>query len=367
MEPIRVLHMIGSLEVGGSQAMVINLLRTIDRRKVQFDFIVDHPDRMALEETVRSLGAKIYTMPTFCGTNFLKVRSAWNSFFLEHPEYKILHSHVRSYASVYLPIAKKHGVKTIIHSHSTSNGKGLTALVKASLQFPLRYQADQFFSCSKEAGCWLFGKRITDGNRHHILKNAIDANAYRYNEDVRQTYVHELGLEDKLVYAHVGRFHPSKNHSFLLRAFKRIYENQSNAVLLLVGDGDLRKDIEQQIDELGIRESVMLLGNRHDIPKVLQAADFFLFPSLWEGLGIVAVEAQAAGLGCICSDQVPQLVKVTENCQFLPLDEEVWAAAALNADKNKADTYAQIVAAGYDVCATAQWLQDFYLRLWSEI
>ena len=366
MEPIRILHMIGSLEIGGSQAMVINLYRAMDRSKVQFDFIVDHPDRMALEETVKALGAKIYVVPTFVGTNIVAVTKAWNKFFQEHPEYKILHSHVRSYASVYLPIAKKYGLKTIIHSHSTSNGSGLKSLIKATLQYPLRFQADYFFSCSKEAGVWLFGKRIVSSDRHYIVKNAIDAGAYRCNEETRKNYIQDLGLDDKVVYAHVGRFHPAKNHSFLLRVFKRIYSVCPNAILMLVGDGELRTDIERQIDELGIREAVILLGNRHDIPKVLQAADFFLFPSLWEGLGIVAVEAQAAGLGCICSDQVPRLVKVTENCQFLPLDEDAWVKAALDASKERTDTYEQIVDVGYDVHTTAKKLQEFYVKLYKE-
>lgn len=366
MEQIRILHMIGSFEVGGSQAMVINLYRAIDRSKIQFDFVVDHPDRMALAQTVRDMGARIYIMPTFVGSNIVHVREAWDIFLREHPEYKVLHSHVRSYASVFLPIAKKHGLKTIIHSHSTSNGKGLKAMVKAAMQYPLRFMADYYFSCSEEAGRWLFGKKIVTGNRHHIIKNAIDAGAYRYDEAVRQKYICDLGLDGKLVYAHVGRFHPAKNHSFLLRVFKQIYANQSSAVLMLLGDGDLRADIEKQINELGIREAVILLGNRHDIPQVLQAADIFLFPSLWEGLGIVAVEAQAAGLGCICSDQVPQLVKVTENCHFLPLEEALWVNAALNATKNRADTYEEIVSAGYDVLATAEWLQKFYMRIWKE-
>lgn len=364
--PIRILHMIGSLEVGGSQAMVINLYRAIDQNKIQFDFVVDHPDRMDLARTVQEMGARIFVMPTFVGSNIMQVCQAWDSFFQKHPEYKVLHSHVRSYASVYLPIAKKHGLKTIIHSHSTSNGKGIKVFVKAAMQYPLRYQADYFFSCSQEAGQWLFGKKIVEGDRHHVLKNAIDAGMYRFNPAVRDAYVQKLGVKDRKVYAHVGRFHPAKNHSFLLRVFKQIRTIQPDAILMLVGDGDLRAEIEEQIHQLEIQESVILLGNRSDVSKVLQAADFFLFPSLWEGLGIVAVEAQAAGLGCICSDRVPQSVKVTENCQFLPLEEELWVSAALNASKERKDTYGQIVASGYDVYATAQWLQEFYLRLWKE-
>lgn len=362
MEPVRILHMIGSLEMGGSQAMVLNLYRAVDRSKIQFDFIVDHPDRMDLEGTMRDLGARIYTMPGFVGTNILQVRRAWDRFFREHPEYRILHSHVRSYASVYLPIARKHGVKTIIHSHSTSNGKGIKSVIKAALQYPLRFLADDYFSCSEEAGRWLFGSGIVAGEHHYVLKNAIDAGAYRYDASLAQSMVRELGLEGKFVCAHVGRFHPAKNHDFLLRAFQKIRRARDNALLMLVGDGDLRPQIEARIRQLGLGDSVLLLGSRSDIPRVLQAADLFLFPSAWEGLGIVAVEAQAAGLPCICSDRVPELVKVTPACQFLPLEEELWVSAALEAPCVRRDTYEEIVRAGFDIHATADWLTAFYQK-----
>lgn len=363
MGPIRILHMIGSFNLGGSQTMVLNLYRAMDREKVQFDFVLDHPQERELADQAEKLGARIYTVPAFTGTNFGQVRSAWDKLFTEHPEYKVLHSHVRSYASVYLPVAGKHGVKTIIHSHSTSNGKGIKALVKAAMQYPLRFLADYYFSCSEEAGRWLFGDRIVDGNRHHIIKNAIDAGAYRIDDEVRAAYIQELGLSGKRVYAHVGRFHPAKNHGFLLRVFQKIQQQQKNAVLILAGDGELRGSIEEQIDALGIRDTVLLLGSRHDIPKLLQAADVFLFPSVWEGLGIVAVEAQAAGLPCICSDRVPKLVETTEHCRFLPLEEDAWVRAALNTPCQRTDTYSQIVAAGYDVRTTAQWMEQFYRNL----
>ena len=141
--PIRVLHMIAILEMGGSQSMVMNLYRAIDRKKVQFDFIVDHPDRdVELRKEIEALGGKIYMMPTFKGKNILEIKRTWNTFFNDHPEYKILHTHSRSYASVYLPIAKKHGLKTIAHSHSTSNGKGVGAFIKDLMQLPVRHQAD---------------------------------------------------------------------------------------------------------------------------------------------------------------------------------------------------------------------------------
>ncbi len=328
-EPIRVLHMIGSLNIGGSQSMVINIHKAMDRSKVQFDYVIDHPTHLYYAEIIKQLGGKIYTMPTFRGGNYFEVRSAWKKFFRQHPEYKILHSHVRSYASLYLPIAKKAGLKTIVHSHNTSNGKGVQSVIKRMLQFPLRYQADYFFGCSKEAGEWLFGKKIANSPKYHILKNAIDAEKYAFNLESRLQYREKLGLGEKLTFIHVGRFHPQKNHPFLLNVFAEIHKRNANTVLLLVGDGELRPSIEQQIAYLNLQDDVVLLGSRADIPNVLHAADCFLFPSLWEGFGMAALEAQAAGLPCICSDSVPKSVMVTKLCLFIPLNAfDVWAESA---------------------------------------
>lgn len=365
-EPIRILHMIGSLNIGGSQSMVINIHESLDKSKVQFDYIIDHPDHLYFAEKIKKLGGKIYTMPTFKGFNYFEIRSAWKHFFKQHPEYKILHSHVRSYASLYLPIAKKAGLKTIIHSHSTSNGSGLSSIVKRVLQYPLRYQADYFFGCSKEAGEWLLGKKIVDSPKYHVLKNAIDVEKYAFNMDNRVKLRSELGLGDKLTFVHVGRFHPAKNHLFLLNIFSEIHKRNPNTALLLVGDGELRPSIERQIAKLNLKNDVLLLGSRSDIPCILHAADCFLFPSIWEGFGMVAVEAQAAGLPCICSDSVPRSVKVTDNCSFVPINNlNEWvekASTNLNSAKLLCrSSRTSIIEMGYDIKENAKILARFYI------
>ena len=363
-QPIRILHMIGCLEMGGSQSLVLNLYKKVDRQKIQFDFVVDNPQRMELASEMERLGAKIFFMPKFSGRNIKQVRCAWESFFKEHPEYKILHSHVRSYASIYLPIAKKYGVKTIIHAHNTSNGSGLASVVKRILQYPLRFQADFFMACSKEAAQWLFGKKVTQSDRCRILKNAIDLRLYQKDPDSRERYRKEHNIQNKKVYIHVGRMVPQKNHDFLLEVFADIHQKDPNTVLVCIGSGELRDEIQRKIDALQLSDSAWLLGNRNDVPALLNMADCFLFPSMWEGLGIVAVEAQAAGLPCICSDQVPSLAKVTDNCVFLPLEKDLWVEKALRMQCVQKDNIAnQIAEAGYDIRVVAQWLQNFYLKL----
>ena len=217
---MRVLHMIGSLNMGGSQMMVKSLYSNMDKNKIQFDFIIDRPTELELASELREMGAEIFVMPMLNGRNIFAVRKAWKTFFEEHPEYKILHSHVRSYASVYFPVAKRYGVKTIIHSHSTSNGSGLKSVVKKILQYPLRNQADCFFACSRSAGEWLYGKKLAKRKKIHIIPNAIDVEKYKVCHETRKTYREQLEInETTQVYIHVGRMHQAKNHGFLLKMF----------------------------------------------------------------------------------------------------------------------------------------------------
>ena len=365
---IRILHVLGGLERGGAETMVMNLYRAIDRTQVQFDFIIHTTKRQAYYDEIIALGGKIYSFPAFDGLNYFKMKKLWKLFFKEHPEYRILHSHVRSYASLYLPIAKKAGLKTIIHSHSTSNGTGIGSVVKRVMQYPLRWQADYFFGCSKEAGAWLFGNKVVNSSKYHILQNAIDTEQYKFNPEIRTEYREKLGLGNKKTFIHVGRFHPAKNHSFLLNVFAEIHKLDLNTVLLLAGDGELRASIEEQIASLNLQDNVMLLGSRSDVPKLLQAADCFLFPSVWEGFGMGAVEAQATGLPCVCSAAIPRTVKVTEHCAFMPTsDAQKWAKQALfwaNQSNSSKNSILSVVEHGFDIKESSKRLVDFYQVNW---
>ena len=366
---IRILHMIGSLNIGGSQAMIMNLYRNIDREKIQFDFILDHPDQLYFADEVKSLGGRIYFLPEFKGTNFFEVKKKWEMFFEEHPEYKVLHSHVRSYASIYLPIAKKHGLKTIIHSHSTSNGSGIKSYIKWLMQLPLRYQADYFFGCSKEAGEWLFGEKVVNSDKYHMLQNAIDTKKYSFNEKIREQYRNAIGVgEHTLVFIHVGRLHEAKNHLYLLEVFSKYHSIHPDSILVLVGDGDLRKEIEDKIEGLSINEAVKMLGARNDVSNLLQAADCFLFPSKWEGLPVTVVEAQAAGLPCLVSDAVTRDVNVSDLVENLPIDHGIdsWINAIERMSFSKKDVTEDIVKAGFDIQSSAEWMENFYRGLVNE-
>jgi len=362
MYPIRVLHVLNAMNRGGAETMVMNLYKAVDTSIVQFDFIVHSAEKGEFDDEIRQMGGKIYVCPKFKGHNILKYLSWWKKFFKEHKNYKILHSHIRSCASLYLPIAKKYGLRTIIHSHSTSNGKGFKSLVKKILQYPLRYQADFLFACSREAGEWLFGKKFIRSRKYVMFPNAIDIKKFKYNEEIRNEYRRKFNMEDKIVFGHVGRFVKSKNHMFLLDVFNEIHRRNNNTVLMLIGDGELRSEIKARIHHLGIDDSVVLTGSRSDVPNLLQAMDAFLFPSLWEGLPVTLVEAQAAGLPCLISDSITKDIDISCLINRLPMDVNKWADFALLPPVRK-DVSQVLKTSGYDINESAKFLTMFYTQI----
>lgn len=360
---IRVLHVLGGLNRGGAESMVMNLYRNIDRTRIQFDFIVHTDKHQDYTDEIEALGGKIYHFPRFKGYNFLSMKQCWNAFFVEHPEYKILHSHVRSYASLYIPIAKKHGLVTIIHSHSTSNGKGVASLIKRVMQSSLKRKADYLFACSEESGRWLYGDKAIRGENYRMIPNAVDTEKFAFSPTTRTQVRETLGIgDDTIVYGHVGRLHPAKNHPFLLEVFEGIHKKQPNSLLLIVGDGELRAEIEEKINTLGIADAVRMLGSRGDVPELMQAMDIFLFPSRWEGLPVTVVEAQASGLPCFLSDTITRDVDTSPLVTYLPIQNGVtpWLDAILASDHPRVDVIGQIKSAGFDVTESAKNLTEFY-------
>ena len=363
---IRVLQMIGSLNVGGSQTMIMNIYRNIDRTKMQFDFVLDHPKETYFAEDVKALGAKIYTMPLFNGANAAEVKKEWNNFFYMHPEYKVLHSHVRSYASLYLPVAKKHGVKTIIHSHNTSNGSGAVAIAKNALQFPLKKQADILMACSTEAGLWLYGEKAMKSDKYMFVPNAVDKERFGYSDEKRAAGRKALGFGDEFVIGHVGRFSEAKNHEFLIEIFAKVMEKEPNAKLVLIGEGALQRATAEKAVALGVADNVIMTGNRNDVPELLAAMDIFAFPSKWEGLPVTLIEAQAAGLPCLISDTISPDVDISPLVKRLPIESaQLWADEILKKYQRQ-DVSEFIVRSGFDAKASAQQMFELYSRLHKE-
>ena len=362
MTPIRVLQVVGTLNLGGAEALIMNLYRNLDRDKIQFDFIV-HSDKIGLlEDEIQSLGGKVFRCPKFKG-NFFKYKRWWYNFFNQHTNYRILHSHIRSSASLFIPIAKKFGMKAIIHSHSTSNGKGVVSLVKHLLQLPLRFQADYLFACSNEAGKWLFGRNVTKKTNYFLFSNAIPVEKYLYNNEIRKKYRADLNLENCFVIGHVGRFSLPKNHKFLIECFSEIHKVNDAARLLLIGNGELYNEVISQIVEYNLQKYVIMLGNRFDVENLLQVMDSFVFPSLWEGLPMAVIEAQANGLPCYISDNITNDVNLSELIYRLPLnDKKIWVKEILKRRK-RVDVAQKIISAGYDASSNTRKLENFYFQI----
>lgn len=259
-------------------------------------------------------------------------------------------------------------LKTISHSHSTSSGKGLSAIVKNIMQYPIRYFADYFFACSKEAGEWLFGKKILNKKNFFIFKNAIDTKKFIFSNETRHQIREKYNISNNFVIGHVGRFHPTKNHEFLVEVFYEVYKNEPSAKLMLVGDGAEIEYIKEKSSKLGILNNIIFVGVSSDVPKLMQAMDAFVFPSLYEGLGIVVIEAQASGLFCVVADTIPKDTNISGIVEFISLNEPstYWAGKILDLRNTykRTNIVNELIQSGYDIKQTSYWLQRFYLEKW---
>lgn len=358
---LRILQVVGGLSRGGTESVVMNYYRNINRKEIQFDFVSHHPELNDYEEEIIKLGGRIFYMPEFKGINIIAYCQAWRQFFLNHPDYTIIHSHAWSTAAIYLQIARKNGLFTISHSHSVSARKGLSAIGRRLFKIPLKNAADYYMACSDAAATWLFGTGIRNKKNFTILPNAINLDEFRYDGKTRKELRRELHVEDGLIIGHVGTFDSNKNQEFIIELFHNYYEVNPKAVLWLIGDGPYINKLKKKVEILG--DPVVFWGVRDDVPKLLQAVDIFLFPSHFESFGNAALEAQAAGLRVLCSDSVPDEVAVTDLISFLPLDKpKLWIKQLMAYHiENRDDSYYRLKGTKYDIEIAAKWLQEFYL------
>lgn len=370
--PIRVLHVIGAMDRGGAETFIMNVYRSINRAQIQFDFLVHEDRECAYDAEIMRLGGNIYHLPRFIGLNLIEYRAKCRRFFNEHHDFAVVHGHIGSSAAIYLSEAKRVGLFTVAHSHNT-NSKGLAHIFFAVMSYPTRYIADAFFACSPEAGIDRFGKRITSRASYRVVNNGIIVDHYRFSEARRTEARIKLGLDESTpAFCHVGRFAIQKNHPFLFKVFARIVSLCPNAQLLLVGGGCLEEDYKGQVENLGISDQVRFLGVLDDVAPVLMASDVFIFPSLWEGLGIAAIEAQASGLPCLLSSSLPKMSKATPVARFLNLEEgaQAWAREAIKSleipSENRLVCADDVKQAGFDIADTTSKLSAFYLshQLW---
>lgn len=335
---IRVLQVLGGTNLGGAESRIMDIYRHMDRDRIQFDFLVTQGNSGYFTPEIESLGGHVYTIPKYRIINHMVYKKAVKEFFEKHNEYSAVHGHMTSTAAIYLPIAKKSGVKlTIAHARSAGVDSGIKGRLTNVLRKPLPKKCDMMIACSDLAARAVFGEDNYNDGKVKIMPNAIDVGSFCFNADKRNEIRERYAVGDKFVIGHVGRFHEAKNHRFLIEVFAKLLEYRKDAVLMVVGDGPLKPDIVTWIDEADkenvaqgrttLKDKIILTGNQSPVEPFYQAFDLFLFPSIFEGMPGTVVEAQASGLYSLISDSITRMVKVSDHVEFFSLEKtaEEWA------------------------------------------
>ena len=366
-KPIRVAHVIGKWVGGGLEAIVLNYYKYLDRSQVQFDFIVDIGSPRIPREEIEQLGGRIIIVPRYEDV-FHYIRELARIFREEN--YTIVHSHINTMSVFPLCAAWISKVPIrIAHSHSTSNKKEKKKdFIKKCLRPLAKNFATDYFCCSELAGRWLFGNRTYNKGNVYLLRNAIDTGNFRFSQKSRVEKRNELQIkENQILIGHIGRFVTQKNHSFLIKVFQEIHRKNKETILVMVGEGPLLELMKQKVKELQLDEAVIFTGQRCDTNELYSAFDVLLLPSLYEGLPVVGVESQTAGLPCIMSDEITKEIKVLDSTKLLPfsLGAKRWAEEVLDSFVvvKRKDTSQILVENGFDIHCEAHKLEVKYKEL----
>lgn len=362
----------GSLDAGGAETFIVNLFQKIDKNKFNFEFIIYEDKEYFYTNKIKSLKGIIRPL---CSKDPLKdwlpVRlvKRWYKLYqlLKREEYQVFHCNCDfSFKFVEMYLAKKAGVPIrICHSHNSG-------LESTTIKNRIKIKVHQKFipllnkftthrlACSQEAGEWLFGDKSND---ILIIHNAIDAEKYAYTEEKHIVEKKTLGMENNIIIGHIGRFFPVKNHDFLIDIFYEIYKKRKFARLVLVGEGEEKRKIQNKVKKLGLESAVLFTGVTHNIAQLLLAMDVFVMPSFFEGLPVAAVEAQASGLPCVFSENISRMVAISNHVEFLSLERpaEEWADLVLNISKLKREnTYDLMCERGFDISVCARQMEKIY-------
>ena len=353
---------------GGQESFIINVVKNMNMEGIDIDILTPYYcDNNFYKEIIEAQSGNVYSLN--CKFNPGSFR--WNIVyplytFLRINHYDVIHIHSGSTTVLALAslIAKLSGIKKIIvHSHCTGRVKDMKYYLLKLSTFPfLRYIPNYYCACSKEAGLWKFPKFIVN-KRLKIIKNGIDLNLFKPELDVRNSMRLKLNISDHtLVVGHVGRFTIEKNHKFIIKVFSKLCSIVNDSKLLLVGDGELLQNMRNLVKDLNIEDKVIFTGNVSDVYNYMQVMDVFLFPSFWEGLGMVAIEAQGVGIPVIASKNVPREMKLTDEVTFLDSNIDVWIKQILKFSKLKRKYNAKYIQnAGYAITLTSQELRNIYM------
>lgn len=357
---LRILHCVNNMHRAGLETMIMNYYRSVDRSRIQFDFLTHRPFRSDYDDEIEAMGGKVYYAPRLTPQNYPAYFSFMKKFYKEHPEYKIVHSHIDSMSYLPLLAAKKAGVPIrIAHSHSTKIDKDFKYPLKQLFRSRMGKVATDYVACGKDAGKFLFKKDDV-----LVIPNAVQADGFLFNSSTRDAMRKELDLGDRFTVGHVGRFTYAKNHPFLIEIFSEILKIKPNALLLLVGTGELEETVKAKVEEMGVSHAVRFLGVRSDVTAINQALDAFVMPSFFEGVPVVGVEAQFADLPCFFSTAVTREVEFSKKCYFTDLgcSAKEWAELIVKESNQKREAKAY-EDSRYRVTNAVQILEKHYEEL----
>jgi len=361
--PKRIAHIAGGLTTGGVESMIFNYCNAFKQTTDDYEYVYIsyNPPLPEMQRKFESIGFSVYSV-TKKTDNFFKSCREVNELFKKH-DINIVHSHMTLMCFVTSFIAILCGIKVrISHAHLALFPKGPKMFVAVLCRFLTKLTSTHWFACGKAAGIFLYGQAAVKSNRVKIINNAIDPNSYKYNPIARQVLRDKHSIGNRLCIGNIGRFTNQKNHSFLVDVFSAFHRNSPESVLLLIGNGPLNDEIKQKVNTLGLNEHVIFTGSIQNANEYYSAMDLFLLPSLYEGLALVMVEVQFAGLPAIVSDTVTSEIDIAGALKFLPLNESLWINA-LEVQKDELERFdvaLKMQEAGYDIFAEATKLNEMY-------
>lgn len=370
MKKLKILQVFTILNRGGGETNIMNYYRQIDKNKIHFDFLVHREEEGAYENEIRELGGNIFRLPPVHPRTIREYKVAVRKFFDKNSDYQIIHGQCSELGIFIYREAKKRKIPVIIaHAHSSKMNFDSKSIFRFIWKRKMRYYINAYFTCGLESAVWLFGEKLAKNSFQ--LNNAVDSKELVFNKEMGIRMREELNAFETFNIIHVGSFNKIKNHEFLIDIFSEITKIIPDSKLFLVGEGRLKVEMQKYVSNLNLDNHVIFLGTRTDVPKLLQAMDLFLFPSLYEGLPLSLIEAQTSGILCVISETIPsEAILVSENVKVLNLKDSAkfWAAEIIQHSSTfiRGDVSQVIIQAGYDINDNIAKLEKKYVELYNQ-
>lgn len=370
---IKVLQSVNSLGVGGNVIFVMNFFRKIDKEKFQIDFLIYDDSKMDYYDEVKSAGSNVFIVKRKYKNRLFNLFSQmWQvRRILKKENYDIIHCHSCSFFGIFkgaIPGYFNSKVKVISHSHNPGMPKNtlLDNIVRGISKKFLSHIVDMGFSCSDYAGESKYTDKFMKSDRYKIIHNAIHVENYVYNNSFREIIRNSYNIGDRVLIGNVGRLANQKNQSFLLDIFAKIKQINKDTMLIIIGGGELEKQLKNKAVNLGVIDSVIFTGSVNDANKYYSAMDVFVMPSLYEGLPFTAIEAQVNGLKCVISDKVTKMTDASGETIFISLDDSMdkWSDIVLkSAESRISSEKVSDVIANYNICIEAKRMEELYFKI----